>query len=97
VPSEDGVIPLGTLDWSTAMGHTYRHDPSPSVPAPANPDDVALAAAARARRRASREDSTSADPGLDERWDLGMPYDENWASEEWRDSLHQARRTSNPP
>jgi hypothetical protein len=95
MPSEDGGSPLGTLLWSTATAHTYRHDPAPPLPGPADPDDVALAAAARARRRLLREFSTSADPDLDE--GLGMPNDENWASEEWKKSLHEARRASKPP
>jgi hypothetical protein len=71
---------LGTLGWSTVTGHTYRQDPSPPLPAPAHPDDVACAAAADVRRRAEKRDQRSADPDLDDRWNPCTPYRQNRAN-----------------
>jgi hypothetical protein len=93
-PGDDGS-PLGTLAWSTATGHTYRHHPAPPLPAPADPDNIALAAAAHARRRLQRNRGTAADPDLDQQ--PAIPYDENWASQEWKKSQHEARHASKPP
>jgi len=44
-----------------------------------------------------RDRIVEADPDLGQALDAGMPFDENWASKEWKQSLRTVRRTASPP
>jgi hypothetical protein len=92
-PEHDSTVPLGTVEWTSRSGLTYRHAPPPATPPAAPHDPDAAAAVEHARRRDTYWEETQADPinpgrdVLDELWQRA--YVQACATQAREDALAQ--------
>jgi Domain of unknown function (DUF222) len=89
-PAEDPGVPVGTVEWSTWTGRTYRHQPPEVAAAPVRPGELAHAARVEA-------DQVRDEAVLSHSTVLDEQYDQDWALRDWDLSLRKLQERPPQP